>query len=110
MHDLVISANPDNFPLSILVLKELLCQHYTVMSACHVHSSASNVSTKQRNILGSGDTSKSRDNCQLAITLIWKKGMLTIKITLCHLILSITYDKNTEFTRHIDMINIAPNS
>ncbi|XP_072415910.1 aminoacyl tRNA synthase complex-interacting multifunctional protein 2 [Chiloscyllium punctatum] len=72
LQDIVINANPSEVPLSLLVLHDLLCQQYKVLSSVHVHSSVQNVPSKLWNCLGEGNRSHSRREYQLGFTLVWK--------------------------------------
>lgn len=72
--DLVISVDPDKVPLSLLVLSEELSSQLRVFKSTFVHSSVSGgVSGQLRNLLASSNGIK-RGDCDLAVTLIWKKG------------------------------------
>ena len=78
IQNLVISANPASPPLSIAVLYQLLSQQYSIISACHTHSSVrTGVSDKLKHALGNNGIGQSRGNAQLALTLIWKDGKST---------------------------------
>uniref|UniRef100_A0A0B6Z311 AIMP2 thioredoxin-like domain-containing protein n=1 Tax=Arion vulgaris TaxID=1028688 RepID=A0A0B6Z311_9EUPU len=72
--DLVICADPASIPLSLIVLCENLSNQHKVLKSTFVHSSVSaeSVSDKFRSLLTSNNGIK-RDNCDLAINLIWRK-------------------------------------
>ncbi|XP_061741070.1 aminoacyl tRNA synthase complex-interacting multifunctional protein 2 [Nerophis ophidion] len=73
LHDIVINANPEQPPLTLLVLHNLLCQRYRVLSAVHVHSSVSGVPPHLLSCLGPRHPdSHARRLFQLGFTLIWK--------------------------------------
>ncbi|CAG5134488.1 unnamed protein product, partial [Candidula unifasciata] len=71
--DLVISVDPERIPLSLILLSDELGSQRRVLKSTFVHSSVSDhVADKLRNLLASNN-GISRGNCDLAITLIWKK-------------------------------------
>ncbi|XP_078274185.1 aminoacyl tRNA synthase complex-interacting multifunctional protein 2 [Rhinoraja longicauda] len=72
LRDIVINANPSEVPLSLLVLHNLLCEQYRVLSSVHVHSSIQNVPSQLWNCLGNESICKSRQEYQLGFTLVWK--------------------------------------
>ncbi|XP_068192895.1 aminoacyl tRNA synthase complex-interacting multifunctional protein 2 isoform X2 [Antennarius striatus] len=73
LRDIVINANPEKPPLSLLVLCSLLCQRYRVLSTVHVHSSVTNVPSQLLSCLGPRHAdSYARQMFQLGFTLIWK--------------------------------------
>ncbi|XP_041473577.1 aminoacyl tRNA synthase complex-interacting multifunctional protein 2-like [Lytechinus variegatus] len=73
LHDVVIYANPNNPPYSLLVLYEQLKQQFRCITKVHMHSSISSVPDK---LLGyfnqNGSQPLQRMEAQLSITLIWK--------------------------------------
>lgn len=72
LRDIVINANPSEVPLSLLVLHNLLCKQYRVLSSVHVHSSIQNVPSELWNCLGNESICQSRREYQLGFTLVWK--------------------------------------
>jgi len=71
--DVVISADPSQVPLSLLILCSQLCENFAVLQATYVHSSVSGtVPASLQNLLSSNGSLK-RANAQIAITLVWKK-------------------------------------
>ncbi|XP_077415189.1 aminoacyl tRNA synthase complex-interacting multifunctional protein 2 [Vanacampus margaritifer] len=73
LRDIVINANPAQPPLTLLVLHNLLCQRYRVLSTVHVHSSVSGVPPQLLSCLGPRHSdSYARHLFQLGFTLIWK--------------------------------------
>lgn len=73
LRDIVINANPAEPPLTLLVLHGLLCQHYRVLSAVHVHSSVAGVPPQLQSCLGPRHADGyDRQLFQLGFTLIWK--------------------------------------
>nr|XP_057905866.1 aminoacyl tRNA synthase complex-interacting multifunctional protein 2 isoform X2 [Doryrhamphus excisus] len=73
LRDIVINANPQQPPLTLLVLHNLLCQRYRVLSTIHVHSSVSCVPPQLLSCLGPRHPdSYARHLFQLGFTLIWK--------------------------------------
>nr|XP_046270902.1 aminoacyl tRNA synthase complex-interacting multifunctional protein 2 [Scatophagus argus] len=73
LRDIVINANPAQPPLSLLVLHNLLCQRYRVLSTVHVHSSVTSVPPQLLSCLGPRHAdSYARQMFQLGFTLIWK--------------------------------------
>lgn len=73
LRDIVINANPTQPPLSLLVLHNLLCQRYRVLSTVHVHSSVTSVPPQLLSCLGPRHAdSYARQMFQLGFTLIWK--------------------------------------
>lgn len=69
--DVVISANPENPPAALLVLKELLEQQCKVCTTCHTHSSATHMHNPLKNLFQS---KVDRQECELVFTLVWKNG------------------------------------
>ncbi|KAI5619254.1 aminoacyl tRNA synthase complex-interacting multifunctional protein 2 isoform X1, partial [Silurus asotus] len=73
LRDIVINANPVSPPLSLLVLHELLCQSYRVLSSVHTQASISSVPLQMLTCLGPRHAeSYSHQQFQLGFTLIWK--------------------------------------
>ncbi|XP_029997066.1 aminoacyl tRNA synthase complex-interacting multifunctional protein 2 isoform X2 [Sphaeramia orbicularis] len=73
LRDIVINANPEHPPLTLLVLHSLLCQRYRVLSTVHVHSSVTSVPPQLMSCLGPRHVdSYARHLFQLGFTLIWK--------------------------------------
>ncbi|XP_075035761.1 aminoacyl tRNA synthase complex-interacting multifunctional protein 2 [Mixophyes fleayi] len=72
LRDIVINANPSVPPLSLLILHNLLCEHYQVLSAVHTHSSVTNIPEPLLKCFGDQVNKKSRQDYQLGFTLIWK--------------------------------------
>ncbi|XP_061556180.1 LOW QUALITY PROTEIN: aminoacyl tRNA synthase complex-interacting multifunctional protein 2 [Phycodurus eques] len=73
LRDIVINANPAQPPFTLLVLHNLLCQRYRVLSTVHVHSSVSSVPPQLLSCLGPRHPdSYARHLFQLGFTLIWK--------------------------------------
>ncbi|KAF7648290.1 hypothetical protein LDENG_00159170 [Lucifuga dentata] len=73
LRDIVINANPAKPPLTLLVLHDLLCQRYRILSTVHVHSSVSSVPPQLLSCLGPRHAdSYARQLFQLGFTLIWK--------------------------------------
>ncbi|XP_054615649.1 aminoacyl tRNA synthase complex-interacting multifunctional protein 2 isoform X2 [Dunckerocampus dactyliophorus] len=73
LRDIVINANPEQPPLTLLVLHNLLCQRYRVLSTIHVHSSVNSVPPQLLSCLGPRHPdSYARRLFQLGFTLIWK--------------------------------------
>ncbi|BFZ17983.1 hypothetical protein BsWGS_21021 [Bradybaena similaris] len=71
--DLVICVDPDKIPLSLLVLSEELSSQHQVFKSTFVHSSVlGGVPDQLRNLLAS-NSGIQRGDCDLAVTLIWKK-------------------------------------
>ncbi|XP_023691170.1 aminoacyl tRNA synthase complex-interacting multifunctional protein 2 isoform X1 [Paramormyrops kingsleyae] len=73
LRDIVINANPTEPPFSLLVLHDMLCQRYRVLSSVHVHSSVSAVPPALLSCLGpSHPRSHKRQDFDFGFTLIWK--------------------------------------
>lgn len=73
LRDIVINANPARPPLTLLVLHDLLCQRYRVLSTVHVHSSVPAVPPQLLSCLGPRHADSYTRQCfQLGFTLIWK--------------------------------------
>lgn len=73
LHDVVIYANPNNPPYSLLVLYERLKQQYRCMTKVHVHSSVTSVSDRLQGYFSqNGAQPQNRMDAQLSLTLIWK--------------------------------------
>ncbi|XP_054425701.1 aminoacyl tRNA synthase complex-interacting multifunctional protein 2 isoform X2 [Pteronotus mesoamericanus] len=72
LKDIVINANPASPPLSLLVLHQLLCGHYRVLSAVHTHSAVKNVPGNLLRCFGEQASKQPRHEYQLGFTLIWK--------------------------------------
>ncbi|XP_071501616.1 aminoacyl tRNA synthase complex-interacting multifunctional protein 2-like [Diadema antillarum] len=72
--DVVIYANPNNPPYSLLVLYELLKQQYRCMTRVHAHSSVSSVPEKLLRYFEENGihAASNRGDNQLSLTLIWK--------------------------------------
>ncbi|KAM6905594.1 aminoacyl tRNA synthase complex-interacting multifunctional protein 2 [Xenentodon cancila] len=74
LRDIVINANPEQPPLTLLVLHSLLSQRYLMLSTIHVHSSVTSVPPQLLSCLGPRHAdSHIRHMFQLGFTLIWKK-------------------------------------
>lgn len=71
LKDIVINANPESPPLSLLVLHQLLCKRFRVLSTVHTHSAVRSVPTKLLHCFGE-QPQQQRHEYQLAFTLIWK--------------------------------------
>uniref|UniRef100_A0A8C3YGG2 Aminoacyl tRNA synthase complex-interacting multifunctional protein 2 n=1 Tax=Catagonus wagneri TaxID=51154 RepID=A0A8C3YGG2_9CETA len=71
LKDIVINANPASPPLSLLVLHQLLCDHYKVLSTVHTHSAVKGVPPHLLKCFGE-QKQQPRHEYQLAFTLIWK--------------------------------------
>lgn len=74
LKDIVINANPTSPPLSLLVLHQLLCDHYKVLSTVHTHSAVKNVPENLLKCFGEQTKTQPRHEYQLGFTLIWKNG------------------------------------
>nr|KAF6346128.1 aminoacyl tRNA synthetase complex interacting multifunctional protein 2 [Pipistrellus kuhlii] len=72
LKDIVINANPASPPLSLLVLHQLLCNQYKVLSTVHTHSAVKNVPEHLLRCFGEQTKSQPRHEYQLGFTLIWK--------------------------------------
>ncbi|XP_053220117.1 aminoacyl tRNA synthase complex-interacting multifunctional protein 2 isoform X1 [Podarcis raffonei] len=72
LKDIVINANPDHPPLSLLILHSLLCERYKILSAVHTHSSVKSVPENLLKCFGDQPKKQSRHEYQLGFTLIWK--------------------------------------
>nr|XP_034988123.1 aminoacyl tRNA synthase complex-interacting multifunctional protein 2 isoform X2 [Zootoca vivipara] len=72
LKDIVINANPDHPPLSLLILHCLLCERYKILSAVHTHSSVKSVPENLLKCFGDHPKKQSRHEYQLGFTLIWK--------------------------------------
>lgn len=72
LKDIVINANPASPPLSLLVLHQLLCSQYKVLSTVHTHSAVKNVPEHLLRCFGEQTKSRPRHEYQLGFTLIWK--------------------------------------
>ncbi|XP_007525103.1 aminoacyl tRNA synthase complex-interacting multifunctional protein 2 isoform X1 [Erinaceus europaeus] len=72
LQDIVINANPASPPLSLLVLHQLLCEHYRVLSTVHTHSAVKNVPENLLKCFGEQAKLQPRHEYQLGFTLIWK--------------------------------------
>ncbi|XP_063790548.1 aminoacyl tRNA synthase complex-interacting multifunctional protein 2 isoform X2 [Pseudophryne corroboree] len=72
LRDIVINANPSVPPLSLLILHNLLCEQYQVLSAVHTHSSVAHIPEPLLKCFGEQVNKKSRQDYQLGFTLIWK--------------------------------------
>lgn len=73
LHDVVIYANPNNPPYSLLVLYEQLKQQFRCLTKVHMHSSISSVPDKLIGYFNqNGGQPLLRMDAQLSITLIWK--------------------------------------
>ncbi|GFN96951.1 aminoacyl tRNA synthase complex-interacting multifunctional protein 2-like [Plakobranchus ocellatus] len=72
--DLVISADPSSIPLSLVILSKQLSQQFPTLLSTFVHSSAmlTGVSDQLQQLLTSNG-GLSRADCQIAVTLVWKK-------------------------------------
>ena len=68
--DIVVSADPEHVPYSVLVMLKLLQEKFRVRSSTHTHSS---VTAKCPTYLT--PSSNDRSNYQIILTLIWKKGL-----------------------------------
>lgn len=74
LKDIVINANPASPPLSLLVLHQLLCDHYRVLSTVHTHSALKSVPENLLKCFGEQTRKQPRHEYQLGFTLIWKNG------------------------------------
>ncbi|XP_066198419.1 aminoacyl tRNA synthase complex-interacting multifunctional protein 2 isoform X1 [Saccopteryx leptura] len=72
LKDIVINADPASPPLSLLVLHQLLCSHYKVLSTVHTHSAVKNVPENLLRCFGEQTKNQPRHEYQLGFTLIWK--------------------------------------
>ncbi|XP_045684454.1 aminoacyl tRNA synthase complex-interacting multifunctional protein 2 isoform X1 [Phyllostomus hastatus] len=72
LKDIVINANPASPPLSLLVLHQLLCDRYKVLSTVHTHSAVKNVPENLLRCFGEQTSKQPRHEYQLGFTLIWK--------------------------------------
>ncbi|XP_062464003.1 aminoacyl tRNA synthase complex-interacting multifunctional protein 2 [Pezoporus occidentalis] len=72
LKDVVINANPSLPPLSLLVLHNLLCERYKILSAVHTHSSVKSVPENLLKCFGEQTKKQPRHEYQLGFTLIWK--------------------------------------
>ncbi|KAM5301959.1 aminoacyl tRNA synthase complex-interacting multifunctional protein 2 [Glossophaga mutica] len=72
LKDIVINANPASPPLSLLVLHQLLCDRYKVLSTVHTHSAVKNVPENLLRCFGEQTNKQPRHEYQLGFTLIWK--------------------------------------
>lgn len=72
LKDIVINANPASPPLSLLVLHQLLCSRYRVLSTVHTHSAVHSVPPNLLRCFGEQTRRGPRHEYQLAFTLIWK--------------------------------------
>ncbi|KAK1343588.1 hypothetical protein QTO34_016368 [Cnephaeus nilssonii] len=72
LKDIVINANPASPPLSLLVLHQLLCDQYKVLSTVHTHSAVKNVPENLLRCFGEQTKNQPRHEYQLGFTLIWK--------------------------------------
>uniref|UniRef100_A0A8C8RA90 Aminoacyl tRNA synthase complex-interacting multifunctional protein 2 n=1 Tax=Pelusios castaneus TaxID=367368 RepID=A0A8C8RA90_9SAUR len=72
LKDIVINVNPSLPPLSLLVLHDLLCERYKILSAVHTHSSVKCVPENLLKCFGEQAKKQSRHEYQLGFTLIWK--------------------------------------
>ncbi|XP_025083767.1 aminoacyl tRNA synthase complex-interacting multifunctional protein 2-like isoform X2 [Pomacea canaliculata] len=71
--EIVVSADPTNVPLSLLVLLKQLSAQYRVLTNTFVHSSAINTPENLRRFLSNGIQQGSRSDYQLSVSIIWKK-------------------------------------
>lgn len=74
--EIVVSADPTNVPLSLLVLLKQLSAQYRVLTNTFVHSSAINTPENLRRFLSNGIQQGSRSDYQLSVSIIWKKGKI----------------------------------
>lgn len=72
LKDIVINANPAWPPLSLLVLHQLLCDHFRVLSSVHTHSAVQGVPAHLLQCFGEQTRQRPRHEYQLGFTLIWK--------------------------------------
>ncbi|XP_036990707.2 aminoacyl tRNA synthase complex-interacting multifunctional protein 2 isoform X2 [Artibeus jamaicensis] len=72
LKDIVINADPASPPLSLLVLHQLLCDRYKVLSTVHTHSAVKNVPENLLRCFGEQTNKQPRHEHQLGFTLIWK--------------------------------------
>lgn len=72
LKDIVINANPASPPLALLVLHQLLCERYRVLSAVHMHSAVKDVPENLLGCFGEQPKLQPRHQYQLGFTLIWK--------------------------------------
>ena len=72
IHDLVVSADPESPPLSLLVLYKVASEKFKVFASTFVHSSVIKMPPSLQNVFQNGDRS-SREGNDVAFTLVWKK-------------------------------------
>ncbi|RUS79322.1 hypothetical protein EGW08_012907 [Elysia chlorotica] len=72
--DLAVSADPSSIPLSLVALAEQVSSKYTTLLSTFVHSSVagSEIPDRLQGLLKSNG-GRSRADCQVAVTLVWKK-------------------------------------
>ncbi|CAH1794352.1 unnamed protein product [Owenia fusiformis] len=69
--DVVISASPENPPLSLFVLHQFLSKQYSVIAKSHIHSSVKGVPENLCTIFHNGGSGARMDH-QIGLTLMWK--------------------------------------
>ena len=72
---MVVSADPENPPLSLLVLYKVASEKFKVFASTFVHSSVIKMPPSLQNVFQNGDRS-SREGNDVAFTLVWKKGII----------------------------------
>lgn len=72
IHDLVVSADPDSPPLSLLVLYKVASEMFKVFATSYVHSSVVGMPQNLREVFQNGGCTN-RDENEVAFTLLWKK-------------------------------------
>lgn len=83
IHDLVVSADPDSPPLSLLVLYKVASEMFKVFATSYVHSSVVGMPQNLREVFQNGGCTN-RDENEVAFTLLWKKSKyLLFKLICC---------------------------
>ncbi|KAL3863178.1 hypothetical protein ACJMK2_004946 [Sinanodonta woodiana] len=70
--DIVIHADPNQPPLSLFVLYEIMKSKYQVLATSYIHSSVINADKKLTTVFPNATASRRSQN-QLALSFIWKK-------------------------------------
>ena len=72
---MVVNLDPESTSLELVsTLYQMLQTRYKVLAKSHVHSSATDVTEKYRNIFIEADNYGNREEYQVALTVVWKKG------------------------------------
>ncbi|GFR88518.1 aminoacyl tRNA synthase complex-interacting multifunctional protein 2-like [Elysia marginata] len=72
--DLAISADPSSVPLSLVALAEQVSREFPTLLSTFVHSSVASTTVPDRlQQLLQSNSGRSRADCQVAVTLVWKK-------------------------------------